>query len=197
MLLAASLASAMQMPFVTDLLEGFSPAPDIQDEGIVVRIRDTDRDSMKIVQGQINAPVPPSVMWSVITDYEAYPQIFDRYRKMEILEKSGTWELHRSEVDYPIFGSRWVANVLHHEKPSWRIRFQRADGTIKQVEGVWALKETAPGRTTMRYAVRLDPGLPFVPSWVVTWGTQTMMPSILRSVANEAIKRNRPTAKAS
>ncbi|MEB3237088.1 MAG: SRPBCC family protein [Candidatus Sericytochromatia bacterium] len=197
MLLAATLASAMQMPFLTDLLEGFSPAPDPDGEGIVVRIRDTERDSMKIVQGQINAPVPPAVLWSVITDYEAYPRIFDRYRKMEILEKSGSWELHRSEVDYPIFGSRWVSNVLQHDRPGLKIRFQRAEGTIKQVEGVWTLKETAPGRSMMRYAVRLDPGLPFVPSWVVTWGTQTMMPSILRSVANEAVKRHRATAKAS
>ena len=94
-------------------------------EGIVVRIRDTERDSMKIVQGQINAPVPPAVLWSVITDYEAYPRIFDRYRKMEILEKSGSWELHRSEVDYPIFGSRWVSNVLQHDRPGLKIRFQR------------------------------------------------------------------------
>ncbi|MEB3300289.1 MAG: SRPBCC family protein [Candidatus Sericytochromatia bacterium] len=196
MLLAASLASAMQLPFVTDLLEGFNPPPDPDGEGIVVKVRDTDQDSMKIVQSQINCPVPPRAVWDVITDYEAYPRIFDRYRKMEILEKSGLWELHRSEVDYPVFGTRWVANVLHHERPSWRVRFQRADGTIRAVEGVWTLKETSPGRTMVRYAVRLDPGLPFVPNWVVTWGTQTMMPSILRSVTQEALKRHRATAKA-
>ena len=194
MLLAVSLAAAMQAPFDPDLVDDFFPEAQKAGEGLVVKVKDTERDSMKIVQGQINIQAPPKLVWDVITSYESYPELFDRYKRMDILEKKGDWELHRSEVDYPVFGSRYVVNVLLHERPQWRIQFHRAEGTIKHVEGVWQLRQTAPGRTVMLYSVRLDPGLPFVPSWVVTWGTQTMMPSILRSVAKEALKRQKDAA---
>ncbi|MBU6428469.1 MAG: SRPBCC family protein [Cyanobacteria bacterium REEB65] len=173
----------------TDLLADFAPAPaEIRQESrgaVTVRRAEAGRKSLEIVQAQTIVHSPIETVWAVITDYPDYPQLFPRISRSQVRTVGGQEE-HYTEVNYPWpYRSRWVLDSIHENRSRWVLRWHRLEGTIRELEGEWELEPDGPA-TILRYAVRIDPGLPFVPQWLISWGTQTMAPSILLAVAHEA-----------
>lgn len=194
MILAFLAAVSVHSAFDPELIARFEPDEaerQAEETGAVtVKIRDTKRATTKVVQSETVVHAPASVVWSVVTDYDFYPKIFDRMEKSETWRKEGDWEDHYTVVRYPWpYGPRWVVNTIHHDKDTWTARFRRLEGSIREVEGIWELREKGKD-TYLRYGVRIDPGLPFLPKWVILWGTRTAVPEILKSVAKEAEKRS-------
>lgn len=176
--------------FDDDLLDGFEPTPAEQraEAGgkVTVRIQDTRKATMKVVQSQTVVYAPVENVWNVILDYDFYPKLFDRMEISETTLKKGDWEHHYTVVQYPWpWGKRWVLNTIHHDWARKVTRFKRLEGSIREVEGRWELREKAKGVTVLRYGVRMDPGLELIPKWVVPWATSIVVPDILRSVAKE------------
>jgi hypothetical protein len=144
---------------------------------------------MKVVQSEFTIRAPVASVWAVITDYDFYPKLFDRMEFSETTLKRGDWEHHLTIVRYPWpWGSRWVHNTIHHDRGRLVARFKRLEGSIKEVEGRWELREKGQN-TLLRYGVRMDPGLELIPTWVVPWATSIVVPDILKSVAKEAESR--------
>lgn len=142
---------------------------------------------MKVVQSETIVHAPVESVWNVIVDYDFYPRLFDRMEQSETTLKKGDWEHHYTVVQYPWpWGKRWVLNTIHHDTGRWITRFKRLEGSIKEVEGRWELRPHGKGATVLRYGVRMDPGLEFIPRWVVPWATSIVVPDILKSVGREA-----------
>jgi len=176
--------------FDESLLEGFEPGRHErrnEEQGkVTVRIENTSRATMKVVQSETYVHAPLDAVWSVITDYEAYPRLFDRMEHSETMLLRGAWEHHYTIVRYPWpWGKRWVLNTIFHDRSHGVARFKRVEGSIREVEGRWELRERG-NYTILRYGVRMDPGLELIPRWVVPWATSIIVPDILRSVAHEA-----------
>ncbi|MBI6546665.1 MAG: hypothetical protein HY692_07710 [Cyanobacteria bacterium NC_groundwater_1444_Ag_S-0.65um_54_12] len=194
MILTLVVAAVQQLVFSSDLLANFEPTVTerrAQEKGTAtVRIHDTRSTTSKVVQGELLVRAPVRVVWGVVTDYSYYPRLFSRMLRSEVRQQAGDWEEHYSLVQYPWpYGPRWVLTTIHHDNEQQTVRFRRLDGTIRELEGIWQMREHQLG-ARLQYAVRLDPGLPFIPSWIITWGTSFMLPDILRSVKTEAERRN-------
>ncbi len=177
--------------FDPDLLAGFeTTAAERRNEErgkVTVRIQDTPKATMKVVQSETIVHAPADSVWNVILDYDFYPTLFDRMERSETTLKRGDWEHHYTVVQYPWpWGKRWVLNTIHHDRARLVTRFKRLEGSIREVEGRWELTEKPRGVTVLRYGVRMDPGLELIPRWVVPWATSIVVPDILRSVAKES-----------
>ncbi len=184
-------AAIVRPAFDHDLLAGFEPgAKDrrAQERGkVTVQIRDTSTTTMKVVQSEAIVRAPVDAVWAVITDYDTYPDLFERMERSETMLKQGDWEHHFTVVRYPWpWGNRWVLNTIHHDRSKLVARFKRLEGSIREVEGRWELREKGPSTTVLRYGVRMDPGLELIPTWVIPWATSIIVPDILKSVAKEA-----------
>ncbi|MBM3268717.1 MAG: hypothetical protein FJZ01_13830 [Candidatus Sericytochromatia bacterium] len=177
--------------FDDGILQGFETTPDerrAESQGAVtVRIRDTAKATMKVVQSETVVEAPVTVVWDVLCDLAAYPRLFDRMAASEATLEKESWGHHYTEVQYPWpWGKRWVLNVIHNDRPQMVSRFKRLEGTIRDLEGRFELRPLPDSRTVLRYGVRMDPGLTFVPTWLVPWAASALVPDILRSFAREA-----------
>jgi hypothetical protein len=177
--------------FDREILGGFEPSAKerrAQERGkVTVRIRDTSTATMKVVQSEGFVRAPARAVWNVILDYDAYPKLFHQMELSETVLKSGDWEHHYTVVRYPWpWGKRWTLNTIQHDTTRGIARFKRLEGSIKEVEGTWEVRELGASTALLRYGVRMDPGLEFIPTWVIPWATSIVVPDILMAVGKEA-----------
>lgn len=153
---------------------------------VVAKLIDVPRSPHKqvLVLGLIAAT--PERVWRVLTDYERYPAVFDNLKSMEILEKKGLYEVHRVRLKTPWpIEEKWITSALTHSADHRTIHIRRLDGNIRAMEGTWRLVPQG-SRTLLIYHIRIDPGLPVVPQWLIDWGSRQAAPNIIQAVRREA-----------
>ncbi|HBN10028.1 MAG TPA: hypothetical protein DD435_15765 [Cyanobacteria bacterium UBA8530] len=149
---------------------------------VVVQLLPTFRSTMKdvLTVGYVAAPLEE--VWRVITDYQNYPRMFPGILKSEVRWKEGDDERHYSLLDYPWpFQDKWTINELHHDRGNRKILFHRIEGTVKELDGSWRLFPEGE-RTLVAYSIRLDPGVPFLPAWLLEWGNSRIAPQTIRNL---------------
>lgn len=149
---------------------------------IVVLLRDTSESMLKDVLcvGYVNAPADR--VWDCIEDYPNYPKMFPRLLKSETRGRLGNIELHYTLVDYPWpFGPHWTLNRVVEADNRRKMTWKRQEGTIKEVAGSWELFPDGD-KTLVVYSTRIDPGVPFLPAWVIDWGSKQIAPQIIEAV---------------
>ncbi len=184
------LGAPARVPETRGLLAGFEPsaAQVAREQRGAVTVQVRGAGTLRTVQAQTWIQAPARVVWAVLTDYTSYPRLFPGIERSSIQVLDGSLE-HCTVVRYPWpFPERWVCNAVIEDRPHWTIRWHRVAGTIRRLVGEWQLRPYGRG-TILRYGVRIDPGLPVVPSWVTLWATRIETPSVLRAVAREAERR--------
>lgn len=149
---------------------------------IVIRLRSTPKASMKNVEavGYVNAPVDE--VWKLITDYNRYSHIYSGVRQSEIRHSTGATRQLYLLLDYPWpFQDKWVLCDAVQEPQNWTIDLHRVDGSVKEVEGGWYLYPNG-NRTLVVYSIRFDPGLGFIPPWLIEWGSTQAAPIIIKGL---------------
>ena len=149
---------------------------------VVTSLRDTGSATMKdiLAIGVIDAPC--QAVWHTITDYPAYARIFPDILKSEVRRQAGNELDQYTEVRYPWpLPSKWSLTRIEHDPSHHALHFHRIDGTVKEAVGSWHLYPDGD-KTLAVYAVRFDPGIPFVPHWVIEWGARQELPAIIHAV---------------
>lgn len=158
----------------------------IESGEVVVEVLDTGHATMRDVVSIGYVDAPPAAVWKVITDYGHYDRIFPNIKRAETRAKHGATEDHYVEFDYPWpLPDKWVLNRITHDPAHYHITWHRVDGSVKEVVGSWKLLPVGK-RTLVIYTVRVDPGLPLVPQWAITWGTQHVAPQIITRLRERA-----------
>lgn len=132
------------------------------------------------VVGDIEAPV--AEVWDAYTDFDHYEQIFDVTRcRVERREESALYVYSYLALVWPI-GPRWVINETRLDRDSWRFTYNRVQGTFRKYEGELQLTELGPKRTRVRYAARIDPDFPAVPTFLLDWVQYRQFPTAITHV---------------
>lgn len=167
----------------------------------------SDEDQARIDRGEIvvrversNTPLKSFMCVGVIeasatrvfkayTDFERYPEIFN-LRDSKIVRKEGDTVSVRATliVPWPI-GERWVTNETRLSPDVYSFVYKRADGSITEYTG--SLKIIPKGATTSQvyYVAKVDPGIPFMPTWLVNRLQARMLPSSIQAV-RDYLKRH-------
>ena len=135
--------------------------------------------------GLIDAP--PDKVYRAMTDYPNYTRVFHILHSVTVLKNDGSDVTCRFTMQPPWpFTERYMTSRNHLDPSRRTLSYRRLDGNIKVYEGQMSAAPWGTNRTKFTYRTRIDPGIPLLPAWAITWGTRTSLPGVVRDVGNYA-----------
>ena len=148
---------------------------------IVVNVENAGGDVKHFrVVGLVNASAQRT--FEAFTDFARYDEIF-HVKDSRILRAEGNVMHVRATllVPWPI-GERWVLNETRLEPESYSFTFNRLDGTISAYSGYVKTIPKGPDRCHVYYVAKADPGIPFLPAWLLNQFQASMLPDTIKHV---------------
>ncbi|MFN3604405.1 MAG: hypothetical protein ACK4UJ_06825 [Leptonema sp. (in: bacteria)] len=124
----------------------------------------------------------PDKVWVILQDpnKKMYKDILENH----ILYKKENYYIKKKLIDFPFpFDDRWTIieeNIYDH---LYSKQWKEKGGDIKINRGAIRLFPYK-GKTLMIFKASFDPGLPFVPEWIIQWGLRIKAPMIINQVRN-------------
>lgn len=134
---------------------------------------------------QTIARVPPKVFYSVITDYESYPDFVDGLTGCRILSKKKTTSTVLFEMNLI---KKFEYTIKTKERANKSLEWTLVDSNLLTLDnGSWKLIELEDGFTEVTYSLELGFGR-FVPKMLVDKMTDGMLPKMLAGFVERAEK---------
>lgn len=163
--------------------DALTPAEEARvDRGeIVVNVENGGGDVKHFrVVGRVDASAQKT--YEVFTNFAEYDEIF-KVKQSRILRSEGNVQHVRAtiEVPWPI-GDRWVMNETVLQPEALSFSFNRVEGTIVAYSGYVKAVPVGPDRCHLYYVAKADPGIPFVPAWLLNRFQASMLPDTIKHV---------------
>ena len=131
----------------------------------------------------IEIDVPMSDFFSVIRDYEKYPEFLDEMESVRIIRSQDGV----SDVEFTLNVIKRVTYTLRlSESPAGDgLRWELVEGMFKSNSGGWALESLPGGRTGAVYDVEVAVGI-FVPGSIVNRLVGKTLPATLKAFKRRA-----------
>jgi coenzyme Q-binding protein COQ10 len=138
---------------------------------------------MPEAQRTIIINTPPSVLYSVITDYESYPSFLNEVERIEILSRTdgASGKVVRARYTVRVIKTiQYVIDLTEVENTS--VRWNLVESSIMRSNvGGWTLRELGDGRTEATYGLDVVPKGVFVPRKIISMLTDQTLPSTLQA----------------
>jgi coenzyme Q-binding protein COQ10 len=124
----------------------------------------------------INATVDKC--WSVISDYERYPEFLPEVKKIRTLNRRGT----EVDVQYEAEVVKVIKYTVHmkEEAPN-KVSWSFIDGEfMKDNKGGWVLEDGGNGTTKATYSIAVEVGM-LVPKTIINALVDTQLPKLLEN----------------
>jgi len=124
----------------------------------------------------INAPVEKC--WSVISDYERYPEFLPEVKKIRTLNRRGA----EVDVQYEAEVVKVIKYTVHmKEEGPKKLSWSFIDGEfMKDNKGGWVLEDAGNGTTKATYNIAVEVGM-LVPKTIVNALVDTQLPKLLEN----------------
>ena len=124
----------------------------------------------------INATVEKC--WSVISDYERYPEFLPEVKKIRTLNRRGT----EVDVQYEAEVVKIIKYTVHmKEEAPKKVSWSFIDGEfMKDNKGGWVLEDAGEGKTKATYSIAVEVGM-LVPKTIVNALVDTQLPKLLEN----------------
>lgn len=158
--------------------------------GIHVEITPDPGGASGLIRGSVEIEATPEQVWEVLVDCGVAPRMVSRLKSCKVLERDpqGRWDVreHISRAG-PLPSVRSVFRSEYD--PPRHIRFKRAGGEVKVLEGEWRLIPLAGGqRTRVLYESRAS--APFaVPAPIARMILRHDVPEALAALRREVMAR--------
>ncbi|MHB8418031.1 MAG: type II toxin-antitoxin system RatA family toxin [Myxococcales bacterium] len=143
---------------------------------------------MAEAQRSVVVAVPPEKLWSVISDYEKYPQFIPEMRAVRVLETKGNVQRVSFEIEIAVlaFKRRVHYTLEFTNTPPLRVRWRLIESDlIKGNDGGWTLEAAGEGKTRATYQIELRLG-PLVPKAVSNFLAEQSLPKLLEQFKGRA-----------
>ena len=128
-------------------------------------------------QQDIHIAVRPEDFFSVITDYEHYPEFLDEMEAVKLLSRIGD----TAEVQFSVnLIKRITYTLILTENEPLSLTWKLKEGPFKISNGSWTLKRTADGHTHAHYAIEVKVAA-FVPKSISSRIVGTTVPALLNA----------------
>lgn len=156
-------------------------------ENIVLQVEPDPAGGAR-VQGGIDIPAPPSVVWDVMLDCNEALRYVPKLKGCRVLQTGSGWDVREHVFDYGMLGR--IRHVFRSDYTGRsRIRTSRVEGDLKASQGEWRLEPLDGGKATrVRYGSRSQPKTP-VPGPVARQAIRRDAPASLRGLRNAAARR--------
>jgi coenzyme Q-binding protein COQ10 len=130
--------------------------------------------------------VPPDHFFSVVTDYESYPEFIPETVDCKILEKKKKGKGRVCDVQFSIKVIKKIDYTLRlTEEPNDRITWELVDGPFKSNNGSWEIEASGKGKTKAVYTVDITMGF-LVPQSITNMLVGSSLPKMLEQMKNRA-----------
>ena len=121
-----------------------------------VEVRPDDDGVSGLIRAAVEIDAPPETVWKVLIDCDLAPRMAPNLKSCRTLERDpgGLWDV-REQIARPGLLPRFRSVVRSDFEPPRRLRFRRAGGDLKILEGEWRLIPLLNGaRTRVLYDSR-------------------------------------------
>lgn len=148
---------------------------------IVVNVENAGGDVKHFrVVGLVNASAQKT--YEAFTNFAKYDEIF-HVKDSRILKTDGNVLNVRATISVPWpIGDRWVINETRLEPEAYSFSFNRVDGSIVAYSGFVRAVPKGPDRCHIYYVAKADPGIPFLPAWLLNQFQASMLPDTIKHV---------------
>lgn len=164
--------------------------PALPGRGEEVAVRLAERRVYE-VEGSFRAPVPRSVAWEVLTDYEHIGSFVPAVRRSWVADRKEGEALVGQDITggWLFFTRRMILRLQVVEKQPGNISFQELSGKdFASYAGSWRL-DSEPEGTAVAYRLRAEPRF-HVPGFVLKGVLKREAEALLRGIRDEMIRRN-------
>jgi hypothetical protein len=140
------------------------------------------------VQGGIDIPASPEVVWKTMLDCQEALRYVPKLKGCRVLESGSGYDIREHLFDYGVLGR--IRHVFRSDyTEGTRIRTSRVEGDLKASQGEWRLEPLDGGKATrVRYSARSQPKTP-VPGPLARQAIRRDAPASLRGLRNAAVRR--------
>ena len=126
---------------------------------------------------EINAPADH--VWSVMRDPERIPNYVKSLRKSTILEEGENWKIIEQKLKIHSLLPQFRYVFREEYGPDYLIRFERVDGSFKELHGWWRIDATDADKSVrLVYSTFVDVGW-FIPASWIKKGISKDVPELL------------------
>ncbi len=143
---------------------------------------------MPEAQRSVVVNVPREKFWSVVADYEKYPQFIPEMRSVRILEARGNIQKVAFEIEIAVLAfSRRVHYTLEFTNtPPEKVRWRLVESDlVKGNDGGWTLEAAGEGKTKATYQIELKLGA-LVPKAISNFLAEQSLPKLLEQFKGRA-----------
>jgi carbon monoxide dehydrogenase subunit G len=137
-------------------------------------------------------PRPPAQVWTVLTDFERWPDFMPHIRSTSVARRVGTelWVEQRYRILLvPLAHTTIYALDAQDGQLRWRLD-EEAPHDIAASEGAWRLVSVSDGRATLvRYDARMSAGRA-VPAFVERMLRERSLEQLLANLRDEVVRRH-------
>lgn len=164
-------------------------------DGEVLRIDDPSERGDADLAGGARAESliarPPAQVWSVLTDFERWPDFMPLVEKTKVARRDGPrlWVAQRFSVMFVSMGHTTIYDLDARDgRLAWQLDTAEPHD-IAASQGAWQLLPLADGRETLvRYAAQIRAGRG-VPETVESWLRNRSLENLLTSLRGEVLRR--------
>jgi ribosome-associated toxin RatA of RatAB toxin-antitoxin module len=138
---------------------------------------------------KVDIDAPQEYVWSVLTDFSNYPDVFKRIQSCRVVKNDGNLVFTETQLKPHMFLNQPVQHAINDlgAAPNC-LSWHATDGNFKLLEGQWVLTPNHSGKgCTASYTLRVD-ATGCVPSPIVTWVMHGMQKEIVTSLKGAAEK---------
>jgi len=141
---ASALDATTVEPATLERLTGGSP---------IVIVEENPGGGLKLVTGAVQIAAPVSIVWGVVTDYEAYPEWMPEVTEVTTeLREDGTRDVRYELLFELSIIKRKMDYILRTtETPMSRIEWELVEGDFDKAIGGWQLVPAHDGRATLAW----------------------------------------------
>lgn len=108
-------------------------------------------DGVKGLRSLFTVEASRERIWSVLLDYEHFPQIFQGVKRLRVLESNA----HGARLEYwidAILSTYHYVALRRYPEPGHKVTWTRVSGDLKRLEGSWEIQDTSrPGVYMLAY----------------------------------------------
>ncbi|MBP6875458.1 MAG: hypothetical protein KBD56_05265 [Candidatus Eisenbacteria bacterium] len=151
-----------------------------------LRVEGIDRPGVRRATATAHVRLPADIVWEVIIGEkrsEKWPSVEESVQEYA----RGDTVITRYRIGVPVFKDRKYRMRFVRDRRAGMLRFELVPGygNVDEARGFWKVIPLGESLTRIVYQLDTDPGMSYIPGFLVSWATKRQIPRIFGHIYEE------------